>query len=100
FTGTPSHIEGIGIFEVAEEALRIHRAAFGDDPVLENALDAGGDYAYRVRGEAHMWTPDTIAKLQHAARADSYSTYQEYAALVNNQSRQQLTLRGLFEFRT
>lgn len=64
FTGTASNIEGIGIFQVAEEALRQHRAAFSTDPVLANDLDAGGEYAYRVRGEEHMWTPDSIAKLQ------------------------------------
>ena len=59
---------GIGVFEVAEEAIRMHRAAFGDDPVLEGMLDAGGEYAWRVRGEEHMWTPDGIAKLQHSVR--------------------------------
>jgi glutamate synthase (NADPH/NADH) large chain len=99
FSGTASTIEGIGIFEVAEEALRTHRAAFGNDPVLANALDAGGEYAYRVRGEEHMWTPDSIAKLQHATRANNYSTYKEYAQLINDQSRRHMTLRGLFEFK-
>src|SRR5690606_3229012 len=98
-TGTASNIEGIGIFEVAEEALRVHRAAFSNDPVLANALDAGGDYAWRVRGEDHAWTPDSIAKLQHATRANNYSTYKEYAQLINDQSRRHMTLRGLFEFR-
>src|SRR3546814_14154949 len=99
FTGTPSNIEGIGIFEVAEEALRVHKAAFSDDPVLENDLEAGGDYAFRVRGEEHMWNPDSIAKLQHSTRANNYSTYKEYAQLINDQSRRNMTLRGLFEFR-
>ncbi len=99
FAGTPSTVEGIGIFEVAEEALRAHRAAFSNDPVLANALDAGGEYAYRVRGEDHMWTPDSIAKLQHASRANNYRTYKEYAQLINDQSRRHLTLRGLFEFK-
>jgi len=99
FTGTASNIEGIGIFEVAEEALRVHRAAFSNDPVLATALDAGGDYAWRVRGEDHAWTPDSIAKLQHATRANNYSTYKEYAQLINDQSRRHMTLRGLFEFR-
>jgi len=99
FAGTASNIEGIGIFEVAEEALRTHRAAFSDDPVLEHALDAGGEYAFRVRGEDHMWTPDSIAKLQHATRGNNYTTYKEYAQLINDQSRRQMTLRGLFEFK-
>ena len=99
FTGTPSNIQGIGIFEVAEEALRLHQAAFSDDPVLQNALDAGGDYAFRVRGEEHAWNPDSIAKLQHATRANNYNTYKEYAQLINDQARRHMTLRGLFEFK-
>ena len=99
FTGTTSNVEGIGIFEVAEEAMRIHEAAFSSDPVLAHALDAGGEYAYRVRGEDHMWTPDAIAKLQHSTRNNSFSTYQEYAQLINDQSTRHMTFRGLFEFR-
>ncbi len=99
FTGTASRIEGIGVFEIAEEALRMHAAAFGDDPLLVSMLDAGGEYAWRTRGEDHMWTPDAIAKLQHATRGNSWSTYKEYAQLVNDQSRRHMTLRGLFEFR-
>ena len=99
FTGTTSTVEGIGVFEVAEEAIRIHRAAFGDDPVLEGALDAGGEYAFRVRGEEHMWTPDAIAKLQHSTRNNSFATYKEYAQIINDQSKRHMTFRGLFEFR-
>ena len=99
FTGTASNVEGIGLFEVAAEAHRLHRAAFGSDPLLAGALDAGGEYYYRVRGEDHMWTPDSIAKLQHAARTGSVQTYREYAALINDQTKRMLTLRGLFEFR-
>ena len=99
FTGTSSQVEGMGVFEIAEEALRMHKAAFSDDPVLANMLDTGGEYAWRVRGEDHMWTPDTIAKLQHSTRANNWNTYKEYAQLVNDQSRRHMTLRGLFEFR-
>jgi len=99
FTGTPSNVEGITVFDVAGEAIRMHRAAFGDDPVLAKALDAGGEYAYRVRGEDHMWTPDAIAKLQHATRQGSFATYSEYARIINDQSQRHMTLRGLFEFR-
>jgi len=99
FNGTASNVEGIGVFEVAEEALRMHRSAFGGDPVLANMLDTGGEYAYRIRGEDHMWTPDAIAKLQHAARSGSFQTYKEYAQIINDQSRRHMTLRGLFEFR-
>ncbi|TAL90375.1 MAG: glutamate synthase subunit alpha, partial [Rhodanobacter sp.] len=100
FTGTTTNIEGIGLFELAEEALRLHASAYGDDPVLADALDVGGEYAWRVRGEEHMWTPDMVAKLQHATRANNASTYKEYSELVNDQTRRLMTLRGLFEFRT
>ena len=100
FTGTASNVEGIGLFEVAEESMRMHAQAFGSDPLLRDMLDAGGEYQYRSRGEAHMWTPETIAKLQHATRANSHATYRDYAHLVNAQSRQLKTFRGLFEFRT
>jgi glutamate synthase domain-containing protein 2/glutamate synthase domain-containing protein 1/glutamate synthase domain-containing protein 3 len=99
FRGTASQVGGIGVFEVAEEALRMHRAAFGDDPVLARMLDAGGEYAWRVRGEEHMWTPDAIAKLQHSTRAGKFDTYKEYAQIINDQSRRHMTLRGLFEFK-
>ncbi len=99
FRGTASQVGGIGVFEVAEEALRMHRAAFGNDPVLATMLDAGGEYAWRTRGEEHMWTPDAIAKLQHSARANQFDTYKEYAQIVNDQSQRHMTLRGLFEFK-
>ncbi len=99
FTGTKSQVEGIGVFEVMEEALRLHKRAFGDDPVLVGMLDAGGDYAYRVRGDDHMWTPDAIAKLQHATRSGKTDTYKEYAKLINDQTRRHMTLRGLFEIK-
>ncbi len=99
FTGTATNIEGIGLDQVSEEAVRLHAAAFGDDPVLANSLDAGGEYAFRVRGEEHMWTPDSIAKLQHATRTNQTSTYKEYAKLINDQTRRHMTLRGLFEIK-
>ena len=99
FTGTSTRVEGIGIFEIAEEAIRQHKAAFSDDPVLETMLDAGGEYAWRARGEEHMWTPDAIAKLQHSTRANNWNTYKEYAQIINDQSRRHMTLRGLFEFK-
>jgi glutamate synthase (NADPH/NADH) large chain len=99
FKGTASNVEGIGVFEVAEEALHLHKLAFSNDPVLANALDAGGEYAFRVRGEEHMWTPDAIAKLQHSARSNSFNTYKEYAQIINDQSKRHMTLRGLFEFK-
>ncbi len=99
FTGTSTQIEGIGLLEVAEEALRTHQSAFGTDPVLVNMLDAGGEYAWRTRGEEHTWTPDSIAKLQHATRANNFSTFKEYSKLINDQTQRQMTLRGLFEIK-
>ena len=99
FRGTASQVGGIGVFEIAEEALRMHKAAYGDDPVLASMLEAGGEYAWRVRGEEHMWTPDAIAKLQHSTRAGKFETYKEYAQIINDQSRRHMTLRGLFEFK-
>ncbi|MBU1426151.1 MAG: glutamate synthase subunit alpha [Gammaproteobacteria bacterium] len=99
FPGTATQIEGIGLQEVAEESVRTHAAAFGNDPVLVNMLDAGGEYAWRTRGEEHTWTPDSIAKLQHATRSNNAATYKEYAKLINDQTRRQMTLRGLFEIK-
>ncbi|MDA4805641.1 hypothetical protein NY486_07025, partial [Enterobacter hormaechei] len=64
FFGTATTIEGVGLEEVAEETVRRHRDAFGNDPVLLSTLDVGGEYAYRMRGEAHLWSPDAVAKLQ------------------------------------
>ena len=100
FTGTASSIEGVGIAEISGEAVGVHRKAFSEkDPVLGGALDAGGEFAYRTRGEEHMWTPESIAKLQHATRANEYSTYKEYARLINDQTRRHMTLRGLFDIK-
>jgi len=99
FTGTVSNIDGIGIEQVAIEAERTHHLAYGNDPVLSNALDAGGEYAFRIRGEEHMWTPESIAKLQHSTKKNNFETYKEYAGLINNQAHRHMTLRGLFSFK-
>ena len=99
FTGTATNIEGIGLEQVAEESVRLHASAFGTDPVLANSLDAGGEYAFRVRGEEHTWTPESIAKLQNATRTGKFETYKEYAKLINDQTRRHMTLRGLFEIK-
>ena len=98
FTNTASAIEGIGLEEVAQETLTRHELAFGNSPILEEALDVGGEMAYRIRGEEHMWTPETISKLQHSARGNSQDIYNQYAAEMNDQSRKLKNLRGLFEF--
>ena len=99
FTGTSSPVEGVGLTEIAKETVERHRLAFGNAFHMKDALEPGGEYALRLRGEEHMWTPDTVAKLQHAARANSAATYDEYAKLMNDQSERLMTLRGLFELK-
>ncbi len=99
FTGTTTTIEGAGLEEVAAEAVKWHEKAYGDQQIYRNHLDVGGDYAYRMRGEDHIWTPQTIAKLQHAVRSNDWKTYQDFADAINNQNEILLTLRGLFEFK-
>lgn len=99
FTGTQTTVEGIGLREVAEEAVRWHHQAYGREQIYRKQLDVGGDYAYRLRGEDHVWTPETIAKLQHATRAKSFETYSDYARQINDQSERLLTLRGLMDFK-
>ena len=109
FTGTHTQIEGIGMREIARETFDRHAAAFGNAPVLANALDVGGDYAYRVRGEAHVWRPNVVADLQHAVRstdpADAMAgripqKYRDFAKAIDAQSEQLLTIRGLFRIRS
>ncbi len=99
FTGTQSRVGGIGLPEVATEAVRWHSLAFGGEHVYRRQLDPGGDYAFRLRGEDHVWTPDSISKLQHATRANDAKTYAEYSRLINEQSERLLTFRGLMDFR-
>ncbi len=99
FFGTATMIEGVGLEEIAEETVRRHRDAFSNDPVLATTLEVGGEYAYRMRGEAHLWSPDAVAKLQHAVRTDSPSTFKEYSDMVNSQSASAQTIRGLFKIK-
>src|SRR6202023_3257768 len=70
FTGTATRIGGGGLAEIAQETVRRHREAFGDAPLCRHALDVGGDYAFRIRGEAHSWSPQSVSLLQHAARGN------------------------------
>jgi glutamate synthase (NADPH) large chain len=100
FTGTHTQVEGAGLRQVARETAERHRQAFGDVPVLENALDVGGEYAYRIRGEAHVWRPSVVADLQHAVRGNASDKYRAYAQQINDQSEQLMTLRGLFRLKT
>ena len=99
FTGTHTQVEGAGLRQIARETAERHRQAFGHVPVLENALDVGGEYAYRIRGEAHMWRPTVVADLQHAVRGNLPDKYRSYAQQINDQSEQLMTLRGLFRLK-
>ncbi|TMJ36672.1 MAG: glutamate synthase large subunit [Alphaproteobacteria bacterium] len=100
FTGTASQIEGVGLKEIAAEAFARHAAAFGESPVLSSSLEVGGEYLYRIRGEQHVWSPESVAKLQHAVRGKSHETYRDFARLVNNQSEHFMTPRGLFRIKS
>ena len=99
FPNTPTRIEGIGLFELEKEIASRYRAAFqtGHTPG-DLELEPGGEYRWRRNGEKHMFHPMSVAMLQKAVRNNEPSTYQEYARMINEQSRQLMTLRGMFEF--
>ncbi|MFC4294440.1 glutamate synthase large subunit [Novosphingobium tardum] len=99
FTGTATSIEGVGLEEIAEEAVRRHSLAFGDNPIYRKMLDVGGIYQYRIRGEDHAWTPSNVANLQHAVRGNDPKNYAEFAASLNEQAERLLTIRGLLELK-
>ena len=100
FTGTATTIEGIGLEEIAEEAVRRHAQRYGDNPIYRDMLDVGGDYAFRLRGEEHAWTPDNDRRAAACgARQQSPELQAEFAAPINEQSERLLTLRGLMEFK-
>ncbi len=96
FTGTATRIEGVGLTEIAEEAVRRHRDAFSEAPIYRAMLDVGGEYAVRVRGEDHAWNATTVSTLQHAVRGNSYERYRAFAKILNEQSDDLVTIRGLF----
>jgi glutamate synthase domain-containing protein 2/glutamate synthase domain-containing protein 1/glutamate synthase domain-containing protein 3 len=99
FAGTSSRIGGIGMDVIAREVLLRHRAAFPPRSVNGQALPAGGLYQWRVEGEAHLFNPESIHRLQKAVRTGSYPTYKSYARLIDDQSKNLCTLRGLLEFK-
>jgi glutamate synthase (NADPH) large chain len=98
FAGTTSPVEGIGLHEIAEETVRRHRLAFGDAPLYRNALDVGGEMAFRVGGETHIWTSDTVSLLQHAVRGRDYRLFKEYTKRVGEQDAGVVALRALLDF--
>src|SRR6202171_5529248 len=99
FVGTHTQIEGVGLAEIAEETARRHADAFGDAPMYKTALDVGGEYASRTRGEDHAWTAESVSMLQHAVRGNSLERYKAFAKILNEQSERLLTLRGLFKIK-
>ncbi|WP_276966657.1 glutamate synthase-related protein [Metallibacterium scheffleri] len=98
FSGTLAPVDGVDVFALGAEALRLHHAAWTAGAAADPEPGPGGDYAWRAQGEHHLWSPDAVAKLQHAVRSGHGDTYRDYAALINEHSRQLLTLRGLLEF--
>ncbi len=100
FFGTATMIEGVGLEAIAAETVARHNAAFGKDPLLATTLDIGGEYAYRMRGESHAWTPDAVAALQHAVRGNAEDRYREFAEMVNNSALRMNTIRGLFRMKS
>ncbi|MPZ65567.1 MAG: glutamate synthase large subunit [Pseudonocardiaceae bacterium] len=101
FSGTTSRLGGVGFDVLAEEVAKRHRKAFPADGVHAHhrALDVGGEYAWRREGDPHVFSPQTVFKLQHSTRTARYETFREYTDLVDEQSEALLTLRGLFSFR-
>jgi glutamate synthase (ferredoxin) len=100
FTWTASRVGGVGIDVVAKEARMRHERGFPPKrPVFHTSLPAGGEYQYRFGGEYHLSNPETIHKLQHACRTGNYSIFQEYSSLVDTQTKNLCTLRGLMDFR-
>ncbi len=100
FTGTPSRLGGVGLEVVAREALLRHESGFPNmAPAEEAESDVGGEYAWRRRGEHHMWNPEAIQKLQHAVNRRRYADYKEFSRVAGDESRQRCTLRGLLDIR-
>jgi glutamate synthase (ferredoxin) len=99
FTGTPSRINGVGLDVLARETQFRHGTAFPKSGARQQVLESGGQYQWRKDGEFHLFNPETINKLQKAVRLENYSLFKEYSALVNDQSENLATLRGLLTFK-
>ena len=96
FSNTPTRIEGIGLYSLEKELSSRHLEAFTNKNKFVS-LEIGGNYRWRRNGEAHMLNPSTISKLQQAVKEDKYDTYKVYSDLINEQSKQLMTLRGMFK---
>jgi glutamate synthase (NADPH/NADH) large chain len=98
FTGGISRIEGLGLDEIAREALSKHINGFKGEDKDNQLLTEGGIYQWKRKGEAHLFNPQTVHLLQHATKTNDYETYKKYAKLINEQTDKMYTLRGLLEF--
>ena len=99
FTGTTSRIGGMGLKQIGEETIKRHRQGFTESALVSPLLDVGGHYNIRVGGEKHLWTTETIYKLQQATKLGDYKLFKEYTALMNQKIKDSHLLRGLFEFK-
>ncbi|KAA2215733.1 glutamate synthase large subunit [Maribacter flavus] len=99
FPNTPTRIQGIGLYQIEKEVAKRHQKAFSTKEVDANLdLEIGGEYRWRRNGEKHMFNPLTIAKLQKSVRNNEPETYKEFSQMVNEQAKNLMTIRGLFEF--
>jgi glutamate synthase (ferredoxin) len=99
FTWTASRVGGIGIDVIHEEVKARHQRAYAERSANGHTLDVGGHYQWRREGEAHLFNPETVHKLQYACRTGNYDIFKQYSKLVDDQSRRLCTLRGLFELK-
>ncbi len=99
FAGAVSRIAGIGLDELAREALAKHFISFERKPIPINRLSVGGIYQWKRKGEAHLFNPQTIHLLQHSTRMNDYSIFKKYSKAVNDQGEKACTLRSLFQFK-
>ncbi|KPK62567.1 MAG: glutamate synthase, partial [Planctomycetes bacterium SM23_32] len=99
FCGTASRVEGVGLDQIAREAVERHHRAYPEGGSPDPLLDQGGAYHVRAGGESHLWSPEAICRLQQATRTDDYAVFKQYTALIDDQSRRRTTLRGLFRLR-
>ncbi len=99
FTWTASRVEGVGLDVIHKEVSIRHEHGFPDRQTNGHTLDVGGQYQWRAEGEPHLFSPQTVHKLQIACRTDNYKVFKEYSALVNDQTKNHFTLRGLLDFK-
>src|SRR5215510_6378615 len=99
FTGATSRIQGIGLEEIAKEALVKHFFAFSRKDIPVDRLPVGGVYQWKRKGEHHLFNPTTIHLLQYSTKMNDYNTFKKYSKAVNEQSEKAVTLRSLFEFK-